>query len=301
MIRFEGIFKAFGAVRALDGVSLEVPAGAVTVVAGPEGAGKSTLLKSAIGLVRLDGGRILLRGRPVGRDFSDIRRVAGYVPEKNALYPDLTVRETLLFAADIHGLDRRRSRSVISDLLAWSGLAPFEKRTVAALSGGMRQKLALCAALVPSPEILILDEPTTGIDPLSRGDVGRLIADLKTEGRTVLMSTADLSEVEAADAILYLDEGRTVLQGDVAALMAARSVRMLRLRPAGSVLDLLPVILGDPRLRTSVFIRGNALHCREEDAALLSGMDFASTEEVPAALEDICLFAANERERRPRA
>jgi len=221
MLRFESVSKSFGPVRALDGVSLDVPAGVVTMVAGADGAGKSTLLKAAVGLVGIDGGRILFEGRPARPGFADVRRAAGYMPEKSALYPDLTAAETLRFVADIHGLPRDRSRRTVEALLAWSALAPFAGRSVAVLSGGMRQKLALCAALVPGPRILVLDEPTTGIDPISRRDVARLIAGLKAEGKAVLMSASDLAEAESADALLYLKDGRAVLQGDVARLKAA--------------------------------------------------------------------------------
>jgi len=223
------------------------------------------------------------------------------MPEKSALYPDLTVAETLRFVADIHGLPRSQSRREIAGLLAWSALAAFADRTAAALSGGMRQKLALCVALVPSPEILILDEPTTGIDPLSRREVGRLIEGLRAKGKAVLMSTSDLSEAESADAILYLKDGRAVLQGRVARLKAEHPAKILRLLPAGSALDLLPEILGNPLLRASIIVRGNALYCREEDAGRLAGLTFISKEEIPPTLEDICLFAERDLAGTPRS
>jgi ABC-2 type transport system ATP-binding protein len=300
MIRFEGVTKSFGGVRAIDGLSLDVPAGAVTAVAGADGAGKSTLLRAAVGLVRIDGGRILFDGTPVDAGFRDVRRAAGYMPEKSALYPDLSVGETLRFVADIHGLPRARRRRLIEDLLAWSALAPFSGRSVAALSGGMRQKLALCAALIPGPRILVLDEPTTGLDPNSRRDVARLIVGLKAEGKAVLMSTSNLADAETADALLYLKEGRAVLQGGVAGLKAGRPARILRLRPSGSALDLLPEILADPRLRAAVIVRGNALYCREEDAGLLDDVAFLAKEPLPPTLEDICLFAERDRAEAPR-
>jgi ABC-2 type transport system ATP-binding protein len=213
MIRFEDVSKSFKGTRALAGVSLDVSAGAVIVVAGPDGAGKSTLLKAAVGLVRIDTGRILFRGRPVRPGFEEVRRAAGYMPEKSALYPDLTAAETLRFVAAIYGLSRVRSLSTVERLLDWSALAPFAGRRTAALSGGMRQKLALCAALVPDPGVLVLDEPATGLDPLMRIEVGRLIAGLRSEGKAILMSVSDLDDAGPADTVLRLEAGRVVGRG----------------------------------------------------------------------------------------
>lgn len=225
MIRLEKVSKSFGKTRAIDRVSLELKPGILTVVAGADGAGKSTLLKAVIGLVRIDEGRIFFRGRPLGNDFGPIRRAAGYLPEKSSLYPDLTVAETLRFTADIHRLSRPDADAAILRLLERTELASFAGRRTADLSGGMRRKVALCAALLCSPEILILDEPTAGIDPLSRMEVARMIAALKAEGKSILMSTSDLREAEAADEMLYLQGGRTILQD---------SVRRLRTRAAAA-------------------------------------------------------------------
>ena len=215
MIRLEKVSKSFGKTRILEGISLELKPGILTVVAGADGAGKSTLLKAVVGLARIDDGRIFFRGLPIGNDFRDIRRATGYMPEKSSLYPDLTVGETLSFTAEIHGLARADADSAILRLLERTELAPFAGRRTADLSGGMRRKLALCAALLCSPEILILDEPTAGIDPLSRMEVARMIAELKAEGKSILMSTSDLREAEAADEMLYLQGGRTILQDSV--------------------------------------------------------------------------------------
>jgi len=215
MIRLEGVSKSFGKSRVLDRVSLELRPGTVLVVAGADGAGKTTLFKAVIGLVRIDGGQIYFRGQPVRGGFGDVRRATGYMPEKSSLYPDLTIGETLRFTAEIYGLPRPDADRTIRRLLTQTGLEPFTDRRTAALSGGMRQKLALCNALLPGPEILILDEPTAGIDPLSRIEVARMISALGAEGKAVLMSTSDLHEAEAADEILYLERGRTILQGNV--------------------------------------------------------------------------------------
>jgi ABC-2 type transport system ATP-binding protein len=215
MIRLEDVSKSYGTSQALDRVSLDLSPGTLFVVAGADGAGKTTLLKAIVGLVRIDAGRIYYRGRPIEKGFKDLRRATGYMPEKSSLYPDLTIGETLRFTAEIHRLPRPEADRTIRGLLEKTGLEPFIGRRTAALSGGMRQKLALCAALLPSPEILILDEPTAGIDPLSRLEVARMIAGLKAEGKAVLMSTSDLHEAEEADEILYLKHGRTILRDTV--------------------------------------------------------------------------------------
>lgn len=215
MIRFEGFSKSFGRVAALREVSFEVGEGTFAAVLGADGAGKSTLIRAILGLVRPDAGRVLFRGRPVAGSAEEVRRAAGYMPGASGLYPDLTAEENLEFVGAIHGLARAESRARTAELLGRAGLAPFSGRRTAALSGGMRQKLALCAALVPEPELLLLDEPTAGIDPLSRLDMFESLARLAGEGTTILMATSSAGEAARAGFLVHLWRGRVIASGRV--------------------------------------------------------------------------------------
>jgi len=221
MLRLEGVSKSYGKIAALRDVSLRLPAGTLAAVAGEDGAGKTTLLKCVIGLAKTNSGLIFFEGAPVSDGFVGLRRAAGFMPEKFSLYPDLTVSETLDFAADIHGLTLSVRRERKEKLLRRMALAGFEKRRAGALSGGMRQKLALMAAMIHEPRLLVLDEPTEGLDPLSRIEILRMLTELKAEGRTILFSTTNIEEAEAADAFFYLVNGRLRLSGSVLDLKRA--------------------------------------------------------------------------------
>ena len=189
ILRVENLSKSYGRLPAVDGISFTVRPGSLTILAGADGAGKSTLIKLILGLVRRDEGRILLEGKPLGNDHSRLTRVTGYMPERFSLYPDLSVEENLNFFADIHRVVRKRREELKQRLLETTGMHPFRGRRAGALSGGMKQKLALSCILLSSPRLLLLDEPTTGVDPLSRIEFFRIIEDLKNEGRTVIVST----------------------------------------------------------------------------------------------------------------
>lgn len=215
MIRLEGVSKSYGNIHALQDISLHVPAGTIAAVAGEDGSGKSTLLRSMVGLAKIDAGRILFNGEPVSDGFRGLRRAAGFMPEKFSLYPDLTVSETLDFVADIHGLAPAARRERKAELLRRTGLGGFAARRAGALSGGMRQKLALMAALIHDPRLLVLDEPTMGLDPLSRIEILRLVSALKGEGRTIILSTADLEEARKGDVFFYLQRGLLLVSGNV--------------------------------------------------------------------------------------
>jgi ABC-2 type transport system ATP-binding protein len=191
----------FGATRALSAVTLAVPPGQVTAVVGGDGAGKSTLLRVMAGLP------VPYRGE-VRRPES---RRTGYVPTTSGTFADLTVKENLDFMADAYKM--RRAASLTGSLLELTGLAPFQRRLARDLSGGMRHKLGLLMAMLHEPDLLVLDEPTTGIDPASRSDLWRLIARAVSQGAAALLSSVYLDEAERAASVLVLHEGRPLVSG----------------------------------------------------------------------------------------
>ena len=202
---------AYGDRPVLGGVALRVMPGEIFGVVGADGAGKTTLLQLAVGQWLPKGGRI----RVLGRDATDpaLRDEIAYMPQGFGLYPDLSVQENLNFFADLHGLPRTVARERIAELLRRTGLAGFEDRRASNLSGGMMQKLALACALVSQPRAMFLDEPTTGVDPVSRRAFWRLLNGVRAEGVAILYATANMDEAERCDRVGLLHAGRLDRQG----------------------------------------------------------------------------------------
>jgi ABC-2 type transport system ATP-binding protein len=213
-------------VVALDGVSAVAAAGAVTGLIGPDGAGKTTLMRLIAGLLRLDAGRIEVLGVDVARDPLTVQGRIGYMPQRFGLYEDLTVRENLDLYADLQGVARADRTERYQELMHMTGLGPFTERMAGRLSGGMKQKLGLACTLVRPPELLLLDEPTVGVDPVSRRELWGIIDHLTRNAHmTVLFSTAYLDEAERCDAVLLIHEGRLLghgMPGSFTAEMAGR-------------------------------------------------------------------------------
>ncbi|MEN8223689.1 MAG: ABC transporter ATP-binding protein, partial [Acidobacteriota bacterium] len=168
MIRLDNISKSFGTVDALKGISVNFPQSKITIIAGADGAGKSTLFRIILGLEKTDSGKIYIKDEEIRKDYSRITSISGFMPERFSLYTDLTVEENLNFFADINNVPFKRRESLKNRLLENTGMINFRNRKAGALSGGMKQKLSLSSILLSSPDLIILDEPTTGVDPLSR-------------------------------------------------------------------------------------------------------------------------------------
>jgi ABC-2 type transport system ATP-binding protein len=199
-----GLRKGFKAVEALKGIGFAVEPGRSLALVGPDGAGKTTAMRLACGLLRPDSGKVLVFGEPPESPLSKAR--IGYLSQRFSLYGDLSVDENIAFFAEIHGLrDYGPSRD---RLLDFTRLEPFRGRQAGRLSGGMRQKLALACALVHEPRILLMDEPTTGVDPVSRREFWQIIAELGRDGMTVVAATPYLDEAERFDAVGFIDGGR---------------------------------------------------------------------------------------------
>ena len=215
----------FGDHSALADVSLEVPAGRVTGVVGGDGAGKTTLLRCLVGAIAPHAGEV---SRPGARRI-------GYLSSTSGTYPDLTVEENLAFAATAYGLSATEIRDRSAEFIDRTGLTEARDRLAGNLSGGMRQKLGVIRAMLHRPGLLVLDEPTTGIDPVSRADLWWLVARAAAEGAAVVLATAYLDEAERASWVLALDDGRPLAEGtpDRIAAGVPGSIRTAPVRPAG--------------------------------------------------------------------
>ncbi|HEV3436936.1 MAG TPA: ATP-binding cassette domain-containing protein [Gemmata sp.] len=201
-------------VVALDGISLEAGHGTLTALVGPDGAGKTTFLRLVAGLLRPDGGELRVVGVDVAVDPQQVQERIGYMPQKFGLYEDLTVRENLDLYADMHGLSGKERQEHYPRLMEMTALGKFQDRLAGQLSGGMKQKLGLACTLVRAPELLLLDEPTVGVDPLSRRELWDIILQLvREQGLTVLLSTAYLGEAERCGHVVVVHEGRVLAQG----------------------------------------------------------------------------------------
>ncbi len=201
-------------VTALDGITADAAPGAVTGLIGPDGAGKTTLMRLIAGLLRPDAGRIQVLGIDVMRDPLAVQARLGYMPQRFGLYEDLSVRENLDLYADLQGVPQAARAARYAELLHMTGLGPFTERMAGRLSGGMKQKLGLACTLVNPPDLLLLDEPTVGVDPVSRRELWQIIDHLtRTAHMTVLFSTAYLDEAERCDSVLLIHDGRLLGSG----------------------------------------------------------------------------------------
>lgn len=208
IIDIQGITKRYGKLTALDRVTLSVPEGSVFGLIGPDGAGKTTLYRILTTLLTPDEGSARIAGLDVIKDSRRLRAEIGYMPEKFSLYPDLTVDENLHFFASLSGINVKDNFSLIAPI--FGQLAKFPHRRAGALSGGMKQKLALSCALIHRPKILFLDEPTTGVDAVSRNEFWDMLATLKEKGITILVSTSYMDEAERCELIALLNKGRVL-------------------------------------------------------------------------------------------
>ena len=205
-IEINGLSKSYGAVKALDGITLSVHKAELFGLIGPDGAGKTTLFRILTTLLNPDCGTASVAGLDVRQQYRDIRNVVGYMPSRFSLYPDLSVSENLDFFAALFGVDVRTNYELIAPI--YNQIAPFAGRRAGKLSGGMKQKLALCCALIHRPAVLFLDEPTTGVDAVSRSEFWQMLAELKDKGITIFVSTPYMDEAQACDRVALIDKGR---------------------------------------------------------------------------------------------
>ena len=215
---------------ALDGIDLAVNSGQLYGLVGPDGAGKTTLLRILATVMEPTSGAVRLDGFDVRKQAEAIRARLGYMPQAFSLYPDLSVMENLKFFADINGVPGNKQKKRIEELLEFARLTDFTNRRSENLSGGMRKKLALACALIHEPKILLLDEPTTGVDPVSRRELWHLLAKVIQQDVTVLVSTPYMDEAERCNTVSIINEGRMLITGAPIALEAQMPFRIVEVK-----------------------------------------------------------------------
>lgn len=299
MVTVRCVSKKYGDVRALTDISFDVASGEIFGLIGPDGAGKTTLFRILTTLLLADSGTAAVDGSDVVAGYREIRRKVGYMPGKFSLYQDLTVEENLDFFATVFNTTIKENYHLIQDI--YVQIEPFRKRRAGALSGGMKQKLALCCALIHKPRVLFLDEPTTGVDPVSRKEFWAMLGKLKDDGITILVSTPYMDEAGQCDRIALIQEGRFMNIDTPANIAAAFPVPLYAVRGESMF-----ALLKDLRALdgvTSCYAFGDAHHVTLSPAvradavrARLAATGHAGVEisPIPAGIEDCFMRLASE-------
>jgi ABC-2 type transport system ATP-binding protein len=205
--------KNYSGEHALAGVTFTVETGKLFGIIGADGAGKTTLMRIIVTLLNADSGKVQVLNYDIVNEIRTIRSKIGYMPQKFSLYGDLSVKENLIFFADVFNISGKERKERMAKLLQFSRLEQFQKRRASNLSGGMKQKLALSCALIHSPKLLILDEPTTGVDPVSRREFWEILKDLRNDGVTIIVSTPYMDEAAMCDELLIMHNGKVLKTG----------------------------------------------------------------------------------------
>jgi ABC-2 type transport system ATP-binding protein len=230
---FEDLRKTYGDTVALEGLSLDVHSGEIFGLIGPDGAGKTTAMRIACGILLPGGGSAHIMGLDVVKQPMKVKEHIGYMPQRFSLYPDLTVAENLRFFADLYGVPRAERLEREQRLMQFSRLEPFRKRRAAQLSGGMKQKLALSCTLIHTPDVLILDEPTTGVDPLSRQEFWGILRELASTGQALLVSTPYMDEALLCNRVALMHRGRVLALGTPQEVTARFNRKLLEITGPG--------------------------------------------------------------------
>lgn len=296
VLRAVNISKRFGSTVALEGITLDVCAGEILDIVGPDGAGKTTLLRILAGA--LDGeGDLAMQGSDSGHGQAHLRGRLGYVSQRFSLYSDLTVMENLNFTGRLYGLNSAEIAASAGPLLEWSGLAPFKSRLAGRLSGGMRQKLSLISALLHKSELLLLDEPTTAVDPAARLELWRMLREVAEKGTAVVVSTVYLDEAANCDRVVLMHGGSILAGGTPQELMAILPYEVVevvvpkgeRLRAAevlGELSGVERVVPSGSRLRVQVSQEAKPDQRTLEEALAARGIQ-STVRMVEPSLEDV--------------
>lgn len=298
-IRTKELCRRFGGTTAVDSLSLAVEEGELFGLVGPDGAGKTTVMRLLTGILDPSGGEAWVMGHSIRTEAGEIHKEIGYMSQRFGLYPDLSVLENLHFYADLYGVSRRDRAHRVEELLSFGNLTPFKNRLAGNLSGGMKQKLGLSCALVHTPRVLFLDEPTNGVDPVSRRDFWRILYGLLREKVTIFVSTAYLDEAERFQRLALLHRGRLLALGSPEEIKALFPGALLELRcaePRRAAAILRKEIPG-----ATVGLFGDRVHVGAQDpgsavrgiekALAGAGIPFSPVRPIEAALEDVFVAA----------
>jgi len=220
-IIIKDLIKSYDTVKAVDGVSLDVKRGEIFGLIGPDGAGKTSIIRILVSLLRADSGQVLFEGKEVCQNPAFVRSNIGYMPQRFSLYQDLTVDENLNFFGDLFAIQKKQQMQSKEKLFEFSKLGPFKNRRAGQLSGGMKQKLALSCMLMHAPEVIVLDEPTFGVDPVSRQEFWEILKALAAEGTSILVTTAYMDEARLCDRVGLIFEGNILAVDQPDKLVAA--------------------------------------------------------------------------------
>lgn len=299
IIRTRELTRRFGALTAVDRLSLEIAPGEIFGLVGPDGAGKTTTLRLLCGLIEPTAGEVTVAGCDVARDPQSVKDNIGYMAQRFGLYGDLTVEENMFFYSDLFGIDHAERNRMMAEFLDMTRMTPFRQRPAAKLSGGMKQKLALMCTLLHRPRVLFLDEPTNGVDPLSRRDFWEILYRLAADGMTILVSTAYLDEAERCSRVGLMHKGRLIrcdAPGTLRQQLAPRCFRAQAddLRAARERLRTVPGVVGaEPA--------GAALHVYLEESTSPADVErqAGSLRLLPLdpALEDVFIALIRQEER----
>jgi ABC-2 type transport system ATP-binding protein len=289
-IDVEGLTKRFGDKTVVDNFSMQVPRGAIYGFLGPNGSGKTTTIRMICGLLTPDAGRGLVLGHDISTDADLIKRKVGYMTQKFSLYDDLSIEENLGFVARMYEVADRKRR--VDEALEDLGLTSRRKQLAGTLSGGWKQRLALAACLIHEPEVLLLDEPTAGVDPSARRDFWDHIHDLAHQGITVLVSTHYMDEAERCHALAYISYGKLLAHGTIREVIGASGLSTFEI-DAGDAVGVADELRGKPGVEM-VAPFGNTLHvCGTDRAALQASVEGVASRgalqvrEVEPSLEDV--------------
>jgi ABC-2 type transport system ATP-binding protein len=295
----EGLTKSFPGVRAVDGLSFDVRAGEIFGLVGPDGAGKTTTLRMLAGIMPPDAGNATVAGFDVVRNPEGAKHALSYMPQRFGLYEDLTVDENIRFYADLFGVKRAEREGRSAQLLHAAGMSEFRKRMAGKLSGGMKQKLGLVCALIHRPKVILLDEPTTGVDPVSRRDFWRILYELIAEGVAILTSTAYLDEAERCHRVALMHQGKLLFCDTPTNLKAGLGKGVLSV--TGPEPRSLRSLLEHAEGISSLVLTGDGLHLVVDDAVRrasefeahlrASHVSFDAIQQVAPSIEDLFVDA----------
>jgi ABC-2 type transport system ATP-binding protein len=293
-IKTSNLTKVFGDNIAVNQLNLEIKKGELFGIVGPDGAGKTTTMRLLTAIMEPSSGEAWVSGHSILHEEEQIKEKIGYMSQRFGLYEDLTVMENIDFYADLYGVPQKERPLRVERLLGFSNLTPFKDRLAGNLSGGMKQKLGIACALIHTPEVLFLDEPTSGVDPVSRRDLWKILYDLLREGITIFVSTAYLDEAERCTRIGLIHKGNILMIGEPAKVKTAITNPMIEISSpyARKARDMVSTIDGVQ----SVSIYGDRLHVAVRDREVISvimgvlssqGIEIQGQREIAPSLEDV--------------